>query len=537
MSIFEVKRGRRGKKSMTTAQQAPTNFTCKLPNHGNGCVCPPVTGVTNSQSVTTSKPPTAAGTTSSDGSACGNCGTMTKRTSGLCKKCDPAKLAKAAKAETGGTSKAKTAKPQVAKNTNSKPLSVDEIGQCAYEFVPQGYGKDAGGFRQCNIAVRLPATHCHHHGGEQGTSLGRSVAKATAEAGRGECYPVAAEVWESAAEKLAYFEGQLASMMATDTSKLSAAFAKFYAQQKEDGTARFKGMNPMLLFIQHAEMIQKANPDMPTDEVYDLASDMMTRPHRTKNAWEEEGRELNEDAQGLVVIWAKPGARYDRSEWKQKDGESDAEFENRKNEMNRKAARFGSHFQYPVTMTDGDDSYEREENPLAAYVPAGHGDANAVINTLLDVMKDRGIEVEMVDKKKKGAFAYWQAGGNQGKGKIVVWKGMGGGDPRAVLHAFAHEAGHQSLGHSTYGENETTSPDKEAAAESFAYLFCAHYGVDVGELGAEYVKGWQKAQGLNDMRAGGVNAMRSAAKAFQGFLLETGQMSEAKPKAAAQAAA
>lgn len=118
---------------------------------------------------------------------CATCGAPTKRTSGQCRKCDPSR-----KKTPSSASKTPTAASAEIYDTSGGPIPVEEIQQCTFEFVPQvrrGQATvnldGARSMRPCKNAVRAPAERCHRHGGGVSTSLGRTFAKATAEAGRG----------------------------------------------------------------------------------------------------------------------------------------------------------------------------------------------------------------------------------------------------------------------------------------------------------------------------------------------------------------
>src|SRR5690625_3113506 len=148
---------------------------------------------------------------------CSECGAATRRRSGLCRRCDPARS---------------SGKPRSAKRSNSGGLKVDrqagsltpdEVAACGYEFVPEYRGGEIveGQTRQCRNAVRAPATECHRHGGPQSASLGRSVAKATAQAERGECFPLSDEHWQQAQARVEVAQSQLETMLKTAPARLA----------------------------------------------------------------------------------------------------------------------------------------------------------------------------------------------------------------------------------------------------------------------------------------------------------------------------
>lgn len=472
---------------------------------------------TGGQFAATSRSEASGGLDFDAGAPCGTCGEMTKRRSGLCRRCDPAKAKKKTVASpVGGAGVSRPDGPTLDRSQPS--LTKDEIGQCEYAFVPvyRSGTKVEGAARGCKNAVKLPAALCHQHGGATDTSLGRTVAKARAEAGRGECFPLAAEHWEQADNRLSAAEGQLLAMLGSDTDQLARLYVDFSRQQLSDGVARFSTNNQFLVLVQHAMSARKEGAE--GDSVFARALEKTSEPHLTEANWAKLGRQPVEGAEPVAVVWWKPGGKQDPD---REEGESDEDYAKRAAEESRFwKGRHGGVLQYPLSATEGDD-YEIAENPLAIYKPAGFGDADAAIATMSELAEHMGIDVSFSEHKPEHGYAYWRADTSQ----IVVWDQMAGGDRRAVAHALAHELGHARLGHSTDAGVEKETADKEAAAESFAYLVCAHHGIDTTDLSAWYVNDWRKGSGVN-MAAGGISPLRSAAAAFDDYVAATTPLSE-----------
>lgn len=454
----------------------------------------------------------AEGTLSvSDSQPCASCGASTKRKSGMCRNCDPRskKNRNGGKSPVAGVAHAK--RSTVIHDTDAAPLAPEEIGQCDFAFVPvyRSGTQVQGATRQCKNAVRLPATRCHQHGGATETSLGRSVAKATAEANRGECFPLAAEHWEQADERLAAAEGRLLSMLETDTSRMAQLLVNFRRQQSESGVARFSVMNQMLVISQYLDNTMGDSDDIMA--VFDKAMALASEPHMTAKNWERHGRTPTGD--GVVVVWWKPSSAISPD---REPGESDDDYRKRlETETIHRRGSHGAVVQHPLSATEG-APYEVVESPLATERPSGYGDPEEAIGTMVGVAEDMGIKVSFVDEKPGHGYAYWRADTSE----IVVWDQIADGDRRAVAHALAHELGHARLGHSTTDQNEHHTPEKEMAAESFAALACAHHGIDTSELSAHYIEDWKSAQGIYG-GAGGFAPMRSAVEAFDEYVTAT----------------
>lgn len=467
---------------------------------------------------THTEPDVALSSDNESSAVCSECGAATKRTSGLCRRCDPkAKKARDSRpargaSNTRGVERDRPTGPVLDREAGS--LTVDQIGQCEFGFVPvyRSGAKLVGATRGCKNAVIIrPGTDplCHQHGGATETSLGRTVAKATAEAGRGECFPLAAEHWDAVDQRLAAAQGRLLGMLDTDTSKLAQAFVAWRNQQG-DTPSRFSTNNQLLVLIQHYENASRSG--LSDDEAWDAAVAASAEPHQTKAGWARLGREPDDDAQGVAVVWWQPGS----SAPKQAEGESDEDFEKRVEGQPGWRGRHGALIQFPLSATSGDD-YEMVEDPLASARPTGFGDAPSAIGTMSGLASDMGIEVDLVDRQPaSGAMGFWSAS----ESKIVVWSGVGGGDERAVAHVLAHELGHARLGHSTDASNESRTAEKEVAAESFAALVCSHHGIDASEVSAFYIDHWRENAGVN-MKAAGFGPVRSAVAAFDDYVTAT----------------
>lgn len=455
------------------------------------------------------------------GTGCSSCGRATKRRSGLCRRCDPA--AKRGRDDSSGPSRSGGVAGVTTQRSDgpvldreAPSLTVEEIGQCDFGAVPvvrRGLIVE-GQTRTCKNAIRIPAggggpTRCHKHGGDPAMSLGRTVAKATAEAQRGECFPLAPEHWDQQEQRLEAAQGRLLQILDTDISALSAAFVRWRAHQ-HNTPSRFSINNQMLVLVQH--LGTATDEGLEGQDAWDRAIELSSEPHLTKTKWAELGRELNDDATGVGVIWWQGSQAPDPE---RRDGESDEDFEKRRREEGGFRGRHGAHIQYPLSATNGDD-YEVPPSPLDNR-PVAYGDPAAALSTIVDHAAESGFDVELVDKQPaNGAYGYWRASDR----KIVVWSGAADGDPAAVAHIAAHELGHALLGHSTDEAKEDRRPDKEVAAESFAALVCAHHGIDASKNSAWYIDNWRQGAGI-DMTAAGTGPLRSAVEAFDSYVTAT----------------
>jgi hypothetical protein len=439
----------------------------------------------------------------------------------MCRRCDPAAKKTRDDASgatrgglTAGVTTARSDGPVLDRDAQS--LEVAEIGQCDFGAVPvvrRGLIVE-GQSRTCKNAIRIPAggggpTRCHKHGGDPAMSLGRTVAKATAEARRGECFPLAPEHWDQQEQRLEAAQGRLLQILDTDISALSAAFVRWRAHQ-HNTPSRFSINNQMLVLVQH--LGTATDEGLEGQAAWDRAIELSSEPHLTKTKWDELGRELNDDATGVGVIWWQGSQAPDPE---RRDGESDEDYEKRRREEGGFRGRHGAHIQYPLSATNGAD-YEVPPSPLDNR-PVSYGDPAAALSTIVDHAAESGFDVELVDKQPaNGAYGYWRASDR----KIVVWSGAADGDPAAVAHIAAHELGHALLGHSTDEAKEDRRPDKEVAAESFAALVCAHHGIDASKNSAWYIDNWRQGAGI-DMTAAGTGPLRSAVEAFDSYVTAT----------------
>lgn len=463
------------------------------------------------------------------GGICSSCGQATQRRSGLCRRCDPAsRQNRRSQAATSSSPEQHThhAAPNSQHQTGpiydytAEPVTADQIRCCAFKFVPDyRIGVPTGGFRNCKNAVIAPAEWCHRHGGAVETSLGRSVAKATAEAERGECYPLAAAHWESATARVEAAEGMLAEMLATDTSRLAEMMVEFRRVSAESSVGRMSAGNQVLILIQHWARAKTAG--LNSDDALNKALELSAEPHMTAANWAKHGRtplaDMPDGVGSVGAVWFKPA-----TDPKRNPDESDEEYEERRARSRR--MWHGSVIEYPLSATEG-TPYDVPKDAIGSFHPGGYGDPSAAIDTMTNLAVSSGINVEFTDRRpSSGAYAYWDAS----QDKIVVWNGVADGDRAAVAHSLAHELGHARLGHSTNDSAEHARPDKEAAAEAFAALVCAHHGIDTAELSAHYIADWRRSRNI-DMRAGGLPAMRSAAKAYDEYVTATTPATPAEP--------
>lgn len=176
------------------------------------------------------------------GKPCRKCGTLTKRSSGLCRRCDPAKAER----------KERNARRAAYRDDARQSVAPSEVRQCAYQFVAvYRSGEATGAYRQCANAVVAPAALCHRHGGAKETSLGRSYAKAQAEAGRGECFPLNKDWWEQTDARMEAAEGVLTGILSANFDDLAKALVAARNQARKDSVARMSVGNQMLILAQH----------------------------------------------------------------------------------------------------------------------------------------------------------------------------------------------------------------------------------------------------------------------------------------------
>lgn len=449
-------------------------------------------------------------TATAAGSPCAKCGTPTKRSSGLCRRCDPASKANRAgpQVRSPGGRSGRGAGDGPVVDISAGPVPAERIVACAYDYVPVYRGGVAtGAFRRCANAVVAPETFCHRHGGAPSASLGRSVAKASAEAARGECFPLAASHWESAEARLEAAEGRLLAILGTDTSALAEMMVAFRGAHSTSSVGRMSPSNQMLVLVQH--WLEANKEGLSGEEAFRRAVELSGEPHMTAANWAKAGRAPLPGASPVAALWWKPGSTPP-----QEPGESDEDYAERAARARR--GYHGAVMEYPLSATDG-EPFEIPDDPIGSFRPGGYGDPEKAISTMEALAAESRIGVAYTDRRPAdGAYAYWSAAESQ----IVVWRGIADGDRRAVAHSLAHELGHARLGHSTSDSHEKHRADKEAAAESFAALVCAHHGIDTAELSAHYVSDWRRAQGI-DMRAGGMAPMRSAVAAFDDYVTAT----------------
>jgi hypothetical protein len=99
-----------------------------------------------------------------------------------------------------------------------------------------------------------------------------------------------------------------------------------------------------------------------------------------------------------------------------------------------------------------------------------------------------------------------------------VWAGANGGDPAARMHLLAHEAGHAVLGHGTDAGQESERSDKEAAAETVAYLVSARLGVNASDSSRVYIGNWQRDHSSSVQGAASMSTITNALKASNQIL-------------------
>lgn len=416
-----------------------------------------------------------------------------------------------------GTSKRRerhAALAAMAAGSTGPAIPPEEVGQCSFAFVPASAGAaGTGNYRQCRNAIRVSpgapsgsSKLCHCHGGAQANSFGgKTVAKATAEAQRGELRLPPAEFWEGAEARYELLQGQVANMFRRDPETLAAlvdgASRLHAAQNKESGVARFSTGNQFLVVMQHYQRARDEGLD--GNDALEAAFSRASQPHMTAKRWAEHGR--HPDGDPVAVTHFQP-ASYIRRE----AGETDDEF----TERCRKAKGHSTVLlQYPLSATHG-DPYEAPPDPMAHLnasikARATPAEVDSSIGRLTDWGRDRGYDIEWSDARPvsggREVDGYWNASAS----RIVVWKGVGGGSPAARLHVLGHELGHAELGHGTCGSAEASRPDAEAGAETYGYLVSSRCGVEAGDAAKVYISGWQSRTGLR-RDAASLPAVRSA---------------------------
>lgn len=436
------------------------------------------------------------------GRPCRKCGTLTKRSSGLCKRCDPARAER----------KERNVRRAAYRDDASQSVAPQDVRQCAYQFVPvyRG-GVGTGGYRQCANAVVAPATLCHRHGGAKETSLGRSYAKAQAEAARGECFPLSQSWWDQTDARMEAAEGELMGVLSTNYDHLAQALVAARTQAKKDSVGRMSLGNQMLILTQHYSGAKRSG--LSDQQAWEAAVERCSEPHMTAAAWARHGRAPVEGESGVAAIWYKP---YTPKQEEAEDDNAQAglaqEDQPKKPDQHTRWA-MGAVIEYPLSATEG-EPYKVAEDPIGNFRPAGYGDPEAAITEMEQVATDMGIKVKYVERKPADGYAYWRADTSE----IVVWTGIAGGDRKAVAHSLAHELGHARLGHSTEEAGDLGRPDKEAAAESFAALVCARAGIETSEMSALYITDWRRGQSIEAPRTSAV--FRSALQAYDDYVAE-----------------
>lgn len=413
-----------------------------------------------------------------------------------------------------GVSKRRERHAQLAAATASSktpPVPASEVAQCGYEFVAAG--ASGAGYRQCKNAVRVRAgtgsaasTMCHQHGGSPGDSFGgKTVAKARAEAERGELHMPPPEFWEGAEARYEVLQGQVAEMYRRDPERLAAlvngAARMQAAQSRESGVGRFSVSNQLLVACAHYEAARREG--MSPDDALEAAVARMGQPHMTAKRWAEHGR--HPDGEPVAVIHFQPASYL-----KREPDETEEEFAQR-------ARRARGHstvlLQYPLDATHG-APYGAAPDPMAQLNAsirprATDEEIEESINRLGTWCEERGYRVEWVGERPRPGGrevdGYWDPAAS----RIVLWKGAGGGSPAARLHLAGHEAGHAMMSHGLCASAQHTRPDAEQAAETFAYLVSDRCGVESGDASRVYIGTWQERAGVRG-EAASLASVRSA---------------------------
>ncbi|MDQ6796484.1 MAG: hypothetical protein M3011_00425 [Actinomycetota bacterium] len=347
---------------------------------------------------------------------------------------------------------------------------------------------------------------CHQHGGAPQESFGgKTIAKARAEADRGELRLPPKEFWDGADARYEVLQGQVAEMFRRDPETLAGLYngaARLRAlQSKESGVGRFSSGNQFLVVLQHYQ--RACDEGMSSDDAMEAAFARASQPHMTAKRWADHGR--HPAGEPVAVMHFKPASHLERE-----PGETEEEFAERA----RKARGHSTVLlQYPLGATHG-EPYSTPPDPMSHFhasirARATPPEIEESISRLGAWCEERGATVHWSDTRPvsggQEVDGYW----NPSSSRIVLWKGVGDGSPEARLHVLSHEAGHMALSHSCTGSAETSRPDKEAAAESFAYLVSDRCGVEAGDAAKVYIADWQKRTGVR-LDAASLSSVRSA---------------------------
>ncbi len=125
----------------------------------------------------------------------------------------------------------------------------------------------------------------------------------------------------------------------------------------------------------------------------------------------------------------------------------------------------------------------------------------------LQQVSPAGITFENIESQAKGYY-------DLGAGKIVIQSDM---SESQTLKTLVHEIAH-SLLHGKdrlpmrEGDGNLNRSTKEVEAESVAYTFCKHFGIDTSDYSFSYLAGWSSGKEMKELRQSMETIRRTASK-------------------------
>mgnify|MGYP002627990782 CR=1 FL=1 len=402
-----------------------------------------------------------------------------------------------------GYKKNKAPKDAATTNTNTAPVDgaipVAEVVRCASNVLDPRTNEN----RQCKRAVRAPETKCFDHGGDPNASLGKTFAKAQAEAQRGELLPPSEEDRKTDPDYArAMMERDLQDLVTNDPTAFLEMASRFASYDREHSMGRFSPGNQMTVLGWAYHMEKEADPDADQKELLKRAFARCDESLHTKAGWAKLGRVPNGNASAIPVLYYSPNvsvkAEVDEATGKEVEVHT------------YKGARFGAKLQYFASDTQGDPLPERPTDPLEQPLPPGYGNPEGYRNWLGEQAEAAGVKI-VVDNHPpaSGAKAYFVPRAKE----IHLYVGHAGGDQATHAHVLAHELGHaldDKLDQAAYASRGCNERGRaEVFAETFAYLLTARHGFDATSTSSGYATGWaRQIGGLGSKEAASV--MRDA---------------------------
>lgn len=364
-------------------------------------------------------------------------------------------------------------------------IKAEEVNRCQGSVTAH-----EGEARQCKRAVRAPETMCFDHGGDPEASLGKTFAKAQAEAGRGELIPPTADERRSDPDYLrAMMERDLQKLVTTDPQAFLDMAGRMAQYDKEHSMSRFSTGNQMMVLCWAYHLEKERNPELSDKDLLNRAFRRCEQPLHTRAGWGKMGRDLLENATPIPVLYYSPGGVFEDIEVDEVTGEETKT-------SRYSGPRFGAKLQFFADETEGEDLPTRPSDPLERPLPPGHGDPVAYREWLAGHASNAGVDI-VVDKDapKSGAKAYY----SPTEKRIHLWAGHAGGDLATQAHVLAHELGHAldpKLDHAAYGSSGCNERGRaEVFAETFAFLLTARHGFNSADSSSGYAAGWAKGLG------------------------------------------